>query len=92
MVEVAKIRILFENTNYPELKQTIAALEVQHDVNKMTFVQITNHLATMVSKFENKQANLRGVASAKVGNPEQNNKGSKNGGVREHPGSLFIRF
>ena len=61
MTEEYKIRTLFRNVNYRELNQTIKALEVQYGVIEMTFIQITNHLTTKVSKFENKQAKLRGV-------------------------------
>ena len=51
MAEEAKIRVLFEKINHPELKQAIAALEIQHDMSKMTYMQITNHLSTRVSKL-----------------------------------------
>ena len=44
MVEEAKIRLLFEKINHSELKQAIAALEVQHDMNTMSYTQIKNHL------------------------------------------------
>ena len=58
----------------------------------MTFVQITNHLATKVSKFENKQSKFRGVAAAKVDKPDHNGKGPNNGGTRLPDGSLFTLF
>ena len=58
----------------------------------MTFLQITNHLDTKVSKFEDKQEKLRGVASAKPGKPEKNGKWPKNGGVRIPDGSLLTGF
>ena len=38
MAEKSKIMMLFEKTNHLELKQDIAALEVQHDMSKMTYV------------------------------------------------------
>ena len=88
----ANIRILFEKTNYPELKQNIEALGVQHDVNKMAFVQITNYLTTKVSKFENNQSQFRGVVAEKVDKPDPNGKGPKNGGMRVPDGSLFTLF
>ena len=47
MVEEAKIRLLFEKINHSELKQAITALEVQHDMNTMSYTQINNHLVTM---------------------------------------------
>ena len=92
MTEEAKFRMLFENENYPKLKKTTAAIEVQLGANNMTFLQITNHLATKVSKFENKQAKFREVTSVKVGKPEYNVKGSTNGGVHMPDGSLFTGF
>ena len=92
MAEEAKIRMLFEKINHPELKQAIAALEVQHDMNKMTYVQITNHLATKVSKFDTKQVKFRGVGATKSGKPKQEGKAPKNGGVHMPDGSVFTGF
>ena len=63
----SEIRMLFEKINNPELKKPIAALEVQHNTNKMSCMQITNHLATKVSNVERNQVKFRGVADAKLG-------------------------
>ena len=92
MAEQAKIRMLFEKINHPELKQAIAALEVQHDMNNMTYVQITNHLATAVSKFDTKQVKFRGVSAAKTEKAKHEGKGPKNGGVYMPDGSVFTGF
>ena len=92
MAEEAKIRMLFEKINHPELKQAIADIEVQHGMRNMTCVYITNYLATKVSKFESKQVKFRVVAAAKVGKPEQNGKGPKNGGVHMFDGSVLTEF
>ena len=37
LVEEAKIRLLFEKNNHSELKQVIAALEVQHEMNNISY-------------------------------------------------------
>ena len=91
MAEEAKIRILFEKINHPELKQAVAALEVQHDMNKMSYAQITNHLATKVSKFDTKLVKFRSsnVSSTKT---ESRGKGPKDGGVHMPDGSIYTGF
>ena len=61
-------------------------------MNKMTHVQITNHLATKVSKFDNKKVKFRGVSAAKAGKQERSGKGPKNGGVHMPDGSVFTGF
>ena len=94
VAEEAKIRILFEKINHPELKQAVAALEVQHDMNKMSFDQITNHLATKVSKFGTKLVKFRSnVASAKVGSRGGfKGKMPEDGGVHMPDGSIYTGF
>lgn len=92
MAEEAKIGMLFDKTNYPELTQAIVAIGMQCNVNKMTFFQITNNLSTKVSKFDNKQAKFRVVATVKLGKPKHNGKGPSNGGVCMPDGSVFTVF
>lgn len=81
MAEESKIRMLFEKINHPDLNQAITALEVNRDINKKSYLQITNHLATKVSKFDRKQVKFRGVSAAKVGKDELKGKVPKNGEV-----------
>ena len=92
MEEEANFRTLFDKINHPGLNQAVVALEVQHDMNKMTYVQITNHLATKVSKFDTKQVKFRGVGATKSGKPKQEGKAPKNGGVHMPDGSVFTGF
>ena len=61
-------------------------------MNKMTHVQITNHLVTKLSRFENNQVKFRGVSAAKSNEQKRSGKGPKNGGVHMPGGSVFIGF
>jgi len=97
LVEEAKIRLLFEKINHAELKQAIAALEVQHEMNTMSYTQITNHLVTKVSKVETPGAskfNPRNLSSANTGIQKGKvaKRGPKQGGVHMPDGSVYTGF
>ena len=92
MAEDAKIRVLFEKINHPQLKDAIAALEVQRDINKMSYEQITNHLITKVSKFDDVSGGKfkgRNLSSVSAG---QKSKGPVNGGIHMPDGSIWTGF
>ena len=76
MAEEAKIRALFEEINHPELKEDIVALEVQHDMSQISYIQITNHLIAKVSKFETASASKfkRNIFSTKSTTTPQKGK------------------
>jgi len=79
MAEEAKIRVLFENINHPETNQDIEALEVQHDISKMSYMQIKNHLVTKVSKFETASTSKinRNISSKKNNHYPTKRKGTQ---------------
>ena len=95
----AKIRVLFEKINHPELKQAIAALEIKHDMSKMTYMQITNHLSTRVSKlgysqpagkFHNKNVSQTKTSRGKP--KDYRKKGPQNGGLMMPDNSIWTGF
>ena len=99
MAEEAKIRVLFEKINHPELKQAIAALEIQHDMSKMTYMQITNHLSTRVSKLGYSQPagkfHKRNVSQTNTGRGKPKGtrkKGPQNGGIMMPDNSIWTGF
>ena len=96
MVEEAKIRLLFEKINHSEFKQAIAALEIHHGMNTMSYTQITNHLVTKVSKLENSgtsKLNSRNLSSTNTVQKGKAEKGGpKQGGVHMPDGSVYTSF
>ena len=94
MAEDAKVRVLFEKINHPGLKDVIATLEVQRDISQMSYEQITNHLVTKVSKFDDASSGKfrkRNLSSAPTGRKGKA-KGPSNGGFHIPDGSIWTGF
>ena len=94
MAEDAKVRVLFEKINHPGLKDVIAALEVQRDISQMSYEQITNHLVTKVSKFDDVSSGKfrgRNLSSATTRHTDKA-KVPATGGVHMPDGSIWTGF
>ena len=51
MMENAKFRELFKRTTHTQLTESVKVLEVQYDMDGLTYTQAANHLTAAISKF-----------------------------------------
>ena len=92
MQKKPRLGFFLKKVRHPKLKQSIAVLEAQHGMSKMSHAQITNCLAIKLSKLESKKVKFRGVEAVKVGKVELKGKSSNNGGVGTPDESAFTRY
>ena len=66
MTENAKLHELLKRTKHPQLIESVKALEVQYDMDGLTYTQAANHLTAAVSKLPDYQM-ARRVSNIKTG-------------------------
>ena len=66
MTENARLRELFKRTNDTQLVESVKALEVRYNMDRLTYTQAANHLTAAVSKLPDYQM-ARRVSNVKTG-------------------------
>ena len=84
MTENAKLRELFKRNKHTQLVESVKALEVQYDMDGLTYTQAANHLTAAVSKLPDYQL-ARRVSNVKTGSGQ----GSKPTCVRRDGNSIY---
>ena len=84
MTENAKLRELFKRTKHTQLAESVKALEVQYNMDGLTYMQAANRLTAAVSKLPDYQM-ARRVSNVKTGSGQ----GSKPTRVRHDRNSIY---
>ena len=84
MTENAKLRELFKCTKHPQLTESVKALEVQYNMDGLTYTQAANHLTAAVSKLPDYQM-ARRVSNVKTAS----GGGNKQGRIRRDGNSIY---
>ena len=74
MTKNEKLRELFKRTKHTQLTKSVKALEVQHDMDGLTYTQATNHLTAAISKLLDYQM-ARHVSNVKTASRGGNKQG-----------------
>ena len=74
MMENAKLREFFKCTKQTQLTESVKAMEVQYDMDGLTYTQATNHLTAAVSKLPDYQMACR-VSNIKTAGSGGNKQG-----------------
>ena len=78
--EQAKVRLLLQKVEHPQLRDAIGALRVRAQLDGITFTECANHLSAVVSELPDHQARKIAAAESKV-KPQHIRGGGPGGGA-----------
>ena len=80
ITEPAKVRMLIQKVQHPQLQTAVDTLKVHASIDRLTFTVCANHLSAQVSELPDPQVSRK--VSAASSNPKRSRKGSGSDGKR----------
>ena len=96
--EQAKVRLLLQKVEHPQLRDAVGALRVRAQLDGITFTECANHLSAIVSELPDHQVRKIAAAESKVrpkhlrGGGANGSLGSKRKGIHMPDGSVWTGY